>query len=66
MSTTTGSPGWMTRPVAVWWGLAALGPEATTAKQNSSWVSRIACSMSRERSRSVRPAQRSPARPSTT
>ena len=24
-----------------------MGPEATTAKQNSSWVSRIACSMSR-------------------
>ena len=40
MSTTTGSPGWMTRPVAPWWGLAPFGPEATMAKSNLSWPCR--------------------------
>jgi hypothetical protein len=49
----------MTRPVATWWGLAALGPEATMAKQNSSWVSRMRLLDVAGQSCSLRPAQRS-------
>src|SRR6266511_1540252 len=66
MSTTTVSPGWMTLLEATWWGLAAFAPAPTIVKHASSWPPRMAAWISPASSSSVRPAQRSPSRPSTT
>ena len=41
MSSTIGSPAWMTRSDASWWGDAEFGPEPTIAKCASSWPSAI-------------------------
>ncbi len=66
MSTTTGSPGRITRSPGTWCGLALLGPEPTITNRVSSWVARMAASRSRATSRSLRPAQRRSASPSIT
>ena len=56
MSRTIGSPAWMTRSDASWWGEALFGPEPTIENSASSWPSaRSRSRTSRATSASVRP-----------
>src|SRR6266545_4280372 len=58
MSTTTGSPGWITRSETSWCGLAPFGPAATMVKSALAWpAARIAWARSAPTSASVRPGR---------